>query len=258
MFVVDRFPISPSILMESSSYEWPFVWDAGTNLDPNGYDWMGAAYVGDTRGLKMPPSHDVFGELENVGADAQVVQYDDVMPFGSLPGGPLFNLANGNTAAFRLAPGEEHKKAIKHERLMQALARSYTDYDKKGISCTCDSSAAGDEEMEGIYKSVKPACTCKGGLRTRTTGTEQGGPLDSGGWGAWPQDLPIEARVDGISQNAYRAVPAQLWQRPGLYQSPLVYDVDNVTAPCESDTPGCHNLHKVGVPVSRWPWEPAR
>mmetsp|Transcript_66950 Transcript_66950/g.178997 ORF Transcript_66950/g.178997 Transcript_66950/m.178997 type:complete len:239 (-) Transcript_66950:88-804(-) len=160
MFVVDRFPISPSILMESSSYEWPFVWDAGTNLDPNGYDWMGAAYVGDTRGLKMPPSHDVFGELENVGADAQVVQYDDVMPFGSLPGGPLFNLANGNTAAFRLAPGEEHKKAIKHERLMQALARSYTDYDKKGgpISCTCDSSAAGDEEMEGIYKSVKPAC----------------------------------------------------------------------------------------------------
>lgn len=86
----------------------------------------------------------------------------------------------------------------------------------EALQCTCDSAHAGDEEMEGINPNVKPACTCKvklqltvsggamamltqrvaqGGRRTVTTNTEEGGPLDTGANGAWPQGLPS----DGVS-----------------------------------------------------------
>ena len=56
---------------------------------------------------------------------------------------------------------------------------------------------------------VKPACKCTGGRKTHFTNTEEGGPLDTGGHGAWPQDLPINggaAYIDGIvGNNAYKA-----------------------------------------------------
>jgi len=56
---------------------------------------------------------------------------------------------------------------------------------------------------------VKPACKCTGGRKTQFTNTEEGGPLDTGGHGAWPQDLPMNggaAYIDGIvGNNAYKA-----------------------------------------------------
>jgi len=65
---------------------------------------------------------------------------------------------------------------------------------------------------------VKPACTCTGGRTTQFSKTEEGGPLDTGAHGAWPQDLPGvngggdgAAYVDGIvGNNAYRARPQAL------------------------------------------------
>ena len=79
-----------------------------------------------------------------------------------------------------------------------------------GIKCVCDSAAAGDEEREGMDPNVKPACTCTGGKMTQFSNTEEGGPLDTGGHGAWPQELPRNtegaAYVDGIvGNNAYKA-----------------------------------------------------
>ena len=61
---------------------------------------------------------------------------------------------------------------------------------------------------------MKPACTCTGGRTTQFSHTEEGGPLDTGGHGAWPQDLPGvkgggdgAAYVDGIvGNNAYKPV----------------------------------------------------
>ena len=87
-----------------------------------------------------------------------------------------------------------------------------------GVKCVCDSAAAGDPEMEGLDPNVKPACTCTGGRTTQFSKTEEGGPLDTGGHGAWPQDLPgvkgggdSAAYVDGIvGNNAYQARPQAL------------------------------------------------
>ena len=64
---------------------------------------------------------------------------------------------------------------------------------------------AGDEEMEGLDPRVRPACTCHGGRTTRFSKTEEGGPLDTGAKGAWPQELPPGgvSFIDGGSQQAY-------------------------------------------------------
>jgi len=93
---------------------------------------------------------------------------------------------------------------------LQSLKNVWNDYTMSGdgVKCVCDSAAAGDPEMEGLDPNVKPACTCTGGRTTQFTGTEEGGPLDTGGHGAWPQDLPMNggaAYVDGIvGNNAYK------------------------------------------------------
>ena len=99
-------------------------------------------------------------------------------------------------------------------RLQQLVPNVWTDYTigGAGVKCVCDSAAAGDPEMEGIDPNVRPACTCSGGRTTRFTKTEEGGPLDTGGHGAWPQDLPGAAGggdgaayIDGIvGNNAYK------------------------------------------------------
>mmetsp|Transcript_84828 Transcript_84828/g.124137 ORF Transcript_84828/g.124137 Transcript_84828/m.124137 type:complete len:288 (+) Transcript_84828:320-1183(+) len=104
-----------------------------------------------------------------------------------------------------------------HMLRLQSLAPNmWTDYTMggDGVKCVCDSAAAGDPEMEGIDPNVKPACTCSGGRTTRFTHTEEGGPLDTGGHGAWPQNLPGvqgggdgAAYIDGIvGNNAYKPV----------------------------------------------------
>ena len=101
-------------------------------------------------------------------------------------------------------------------RMQQLAPNIWTDYTigGDGVKCVCDSTAAGDPEMEGLDPRVKPACTCSGGRQTQFTKTEEGGPLDTGGHGAWPQDLPGAsgggdgaAYIDGIvGNNAYKPV----------------------------------------------------
>jgi hypothetical protein len=76
---------SESTSLNGGDYEWPYIWDAGSKLDPSGYDWLGATYEGSPHGLAMPPSHDVFGELQDNGPQDQRVEYDEVVPLGSLP-----------------------------------------------------------------------------------------------------------------------------------------------------------------------------
>ena len=112
--------------------------------------------------------------------------------------------------AQRGARGQQHMR-------LQSLKNVWTDYTQSGdgVKCVCDSAAAGDPEMEGIDPNVKPACTCTGGRTTQFTNTEEGGPLDTGGHGAWPQELPGASRdvpgdgaayIDGIvGNNAYKA-----------------------------------------------------
>jgi hypothetical protein len=76
---------SEATSLNSGDYGWPYVWEAGSKLDPSGYDWLGATYDGNPHGLAMPPSHDVFGELQDNGPQDQRVEYDDVVPLGALP-----------------------------------------------------------------------------------------------------------------------------------------------------------------------------
>lgn len=115
------------------------------------------------------------------------------------------------------APGSQAQAAQAQMLRVQQLAPNvWTDYTMggDGVKCVCDSAAAGDPEMEGLDPNVKPACTCSGGRSTQFTKTEEGGPLDTGGHGAWPQDLPGAtgggdgaAYVDGIvGNNAYKSV----------------------------------------------------
>ena len=101
-------------------------------------------------------------------------------------------------------------------RLQVLAPNQWTDYTMggDGVKCVCDSTAAGDEEMEGLDPNVKPACTCTGGRTTQFSKTEEGGPLDTGGHGAWPQGLPgVDGRGDGaayvdgiVGNNAYKPV----------------------------------------------------
>ena len=86
-----------------------------------------------------------------------------------------------------------------------SLASVYTDYGMSGagVKCTCDSSAGDD----------RPACKCTGGKLTKTTHTEQGGPLDTGSKGAWPQNLQNHVDyIDGGSAAAYNAPTTELEQ----------------------------------------------
>lgn len=92
----------------------------------------------------------------------------------------------------------------------QQLVNTYADYLPSGkkVVCTCDSKMAGDEEMEGLTTSSKPACKCVGGVLAKSTQTETGGPLDTGSADAWPQGLlPThgKSRIDGYGQYAYKA-----------------------------------------------------
>lgn len=74
------------------------------------------------------------------------------------------------------------------------------------VKCVCDSASSGDEEMEGIDPTVVPACKCTGGRLTKTTTTEQGGVLDTGAVGAWPQNLKNHVDyIDGGSSAAYKS-----------------------------------------------------
>ena len=72
--------------LSGEDFEWPYVWDAGSSQDPSGYDWLGSTYDANPRGLDMPPSHDVFGELQDNGPQDQSVEHDEIVPAGSLPG----------------------------------------------------------------------------------------------------------------------------------------------------------------------------
>lgn len=83
------------------------------------------------------------------------------------------------------------------------LASVYNDYARTGagVKCTCDSSV-GDNQ---------PACKCTSGRLTKTTRTEQGGPLDTGSEGAWPQNLQNHVDyIDGGSSAAYHAPMTEL------------------------------------------------
>ena len=73
--------------LNGEEYEWPYVWDAGSSLDASGYDWLGSTYEATPRGLDMPPGHDVFGEMQSISPQNQNIEYDEVVPAGSLPGG---------------------------------------------------------------------------------------------------------------------------------------------------------------------------
>ncbi len=94
----------------------------------------------------------------------------------------------------------------------EQLVNTYNEYMPSGsqVVCTCDAKNAGDEENEGLNPNVKPACSCKGGSMTKFTNTEQGGVLDTGPKGAWPQGLPIQSKIDGYGADAYKARPQQL------------------------------------------------
>jgi hypothetical protein len=105
----------------------------------------------------------------------------------------------------------------------QQLVNTYNEYMPSGskVVCTCDHDNAGDEENEGLNPNVKPACTCKGGSLTKFTGTEQGGVLDTGPKGAWPQGLPPQSKIDGYGADAYKARPQQLVSVSAKHAHPM-------------------------------------
>ena len=216
---------------DGASWEWPYVPDGQDARGMrSGYDWEGAGSSVSARGLDMPPDHDVFGELGPFpalsGSDELfpgVRSWDTVMPAGSLPGTQTMGISLEQPQAARPLQSLAQRRGTKvasapqqHLRL-QSLQNIWTDYTQSGdgVKCVCDSAAAGDPEMEGIDPNVKPACTCTGGRTTQFTKTEEGGPLDTGGHGAWPQELPGASRdkpgdgaayIDGIvGNNAYKA-----------------------------------------------------
>ncbi|EKX38713.1 hypothetical protein GUITHDRAFT_165169 [Guillardia theta CCMP2712] len=130
------------------------------------------------------------------GASTAVKVHDEVVPRWSLP------------------MARRPRAALSQLRLQSLSPSSYTDFTMSGdgVRCVCDSAAAGDEEMEGLDPNVRPACTCTGGRRTSFSGTEEGGPLDTGAEGAWPQGLPDNggvAYIDGGSTRAYKSISAQ-------------------------------------------------
>jgi hypothetical protein len=230
---------------DGSSYEWPYVWEGKDAAgDTSGYDWEGAATKASVRRLRMPPSHDVFGELGPFPEEMNLRpgrEHDEVVRKASLPGGALFSQTRSDVpmrqasrrvitpartgkspalAQARDATGVQQSLRTASSRQAavrtSALANVYTDYTMSGagVKCTCDSAAAGDEEMEGMDRNVRPACVCSGGRQTAVTGTEEGGPLDTGAAGAWPQNLepkdgwgpqgPYVSYIDGLSSPAYK------------------------------------------------------
>jgi len=210
---------------DAGSWEWPYVPDGEDARGMrSGYDWEGAGSSVSARGLDMPPDHDAFGELGPFpalsGQDelfAGVRSWDQVMPAGALPGSQAMGIP---MEPFRSAQSLAQRSQTQMLRMQSLAPNQWTDYTKggDGVKCVCDSSAAGDEEMEGLDPNVKPACTCTGGRTTQFSKTEEGGPLDTGAHGAWPQDLPGvngggdgAAYVDGIvGNNAYKARPQAL------------------------------------------------
>jgi hypothetical protein len=62
---------------DDRDYEGPYIWDAGSKMVPSGDSLLGATYEGNLRELEMPPSHDVFGKLQD-----QRAEYDNS---GALP-----------------------------------------------------------------------------------------------------------------------------------------------------------------------------
>jgi len=216
---------------DGASWEWPYVPDGQDARGMrSGYDWEGAGSSVSVRGLDMPPDHDVFGELGPFPAlSAQdelfpgVRSWDEVVPAGVLPGSQTMGVPFEQPRATAAAPPQQSQALAQRgargqqQMRLQSLKNVWTDYTQSGdgVKCVCDSAAAGDPEMEGIDPNVKPACTCTGGRTTQFTNTEEGGPLDTGGHGAWPQELPGAARdvpgdgaayIDGIvGNNAYKA-----------------------------------------------------
>lgn len=143
----------------------------------------------------------------------------DTLPFGESEHHRRMREADMLSPYMDIAWERRHGAARSQVQMlrMQKLAPNiWTDYriGGDGVKCVCDSAAAGDPEMEGLDPRVKPACTCSGGRQTQFTKTEEGGPLDTGGHGAWPQDLPGAsgggdgaAYIDGIvGNNAYKPV----------------------------------------------------
>ena len=125
----------------------------------------------------------------------------------------LHGQGNGDDHARSALPQLSQTQMLRMQMLAPNIWEDYT-MGGNGIKCVCDSAAAGDPEMEGLDPNVKPACTCTGGRTTAFSKTEEGGPLDTGGHGAWPQDLPGvtgggdgAAYVDGIvGNNAYKSM----------------------------------------------------
>ncbi len=115
---------SETTAMNGGDYEWPYVWDAGSKLDPSGYDWLGATYEGSPHGLAMPPSHDVFGELQDNSPQDQRVEYDEVVPLGSLPDQFIQERSSSNTM-LRILPTKFAERP--QARLEQASALSATE-----------------------------------------------------------------------------------------------------------------------------------
>ena len=203
---------------DGGSWEWPYVPDGRDARGMrSGFDWEGAGSSVSTRGLDMPPDHDAFGELgpfPGLGQQDElfpgVRSWDEVVPVGSLPHAAR---VPPRSLAALVQRGGRGQQRLRAEIL---AANTWDDYtmDGSGVKCVCDSAAAGDPEMEGLDPNVKPACTCTGGRSTQFSGTEEGGPLDTGARGAWPQGLPSgdgAAYIDGIKgNNAYRARPQAL------------------------------------------------
>ena len=204
---------------DAGSWEWPYVPDGQDARGMrSGYDWEGAGSSASVRGLDMPPDHDVFGELGPFPSLSKsdelfpgVKSWDTVMPASRLPG-----KLTVHEQPYQALVQRSHAQSKLRTRLQSLVPNEWTDYTSRGdgVKCVCDSAAAGDPEMEGIDPNVKPACTCTGGSKTRFTNTETGGPLDTGGVGAWPHDLPLgdgAAYIDGMrGNNAYAARPQAL------------------------------------------------
>ena len=78
---------------EAGDFEWPYVWEGKDARGMrSGYDWQGATTAVKVRGLDMPPSHDVFGELGPFPAISTRDEmypgskvHDEVVPRWSLP-----------------------------------------------------------------------------------------------------------------------------------------------------------------------------
>jgi hypothetical protein len=101
-------------------------------------------------------------------------------------------------------------------------------------------------QNEGLDARVRPACTCSGGRVTSFTKTEQGGPLDTGARGAWPQDLPNHVDyIDGGSSAAYKSRHARtqsLYEGLGL----------GIRGAHSTRRQQLHGIEKVGLGVNEY------